>query len=99
LAFPWNVSLQICNILFEREYSNVSELQNALARKSVASSLFDVELFEVVIYKVPKTTMLLQSSDIQKRYAILVLSGDASITAHFRYRFYEIDRRKRLPIE
>jgi hypothetical protein len=80
----WNISLQICNLLFERGYSSMSEMQNSLMRKSMTSHLFDMDLFEIVISKVPKTTTLLKPDDFHKRNAILVLSGDSSTTAHFR---------------
>jgi hypothetical protein len=62
-------------------------------RKENSPHLFDVEFFKVIIFKAKKTTTLLKTNDTQKRMAILTLSGDASVTAHYRYSTLECLKR------
>jgi hypothetical protein len=81
-AIPWQKLLSITNILFVEPVANISALQNIISKRRFDSSLFDIEIVNVVIHKAIQNTKLLSNSD--GKFAIVTLSGDSSVTAHYR---------------
>lgn len=86
-AIPWNKLKQITDLLFIHSFSNISSLKEKILRKKSNFNLYDIEIFDVRIRKAEPNTKILNyfpQLNQDHQIGIVTLSGDASISAHFR---------------
>lgn len=53
-------------------------------RKSSSTDQYDIDIFDVIIHKADINTKILDARNDNDRISIVTLSGDASVTAHYR---------------
>eukprot|EP01114_Cavostelium_apophysatum_P024321 TRINITY_DN9480_c0_g1_i1.p1 TRINITY_DN9480_c0_g1~~TRINITY_DN9480_c0_g1_i1.p1 ORF type:complete len:291 (-),score=59.58 TRINITY_DN9480_c0_g1_i1:6-878(-) len=83
-AIPWAKLKEIVNVILEKEYDTVESLQEDIQRKRTKAEIFDFDIFDVKIYKADTNTKILTPTNGLSRIAVATLSGDASVTAHYR---------------
>lgn len=76
-AYPWDMLLSLCNLLFHQPFANVQQLKQHLVKRKTNDRYFDMVFLNVSLYQADPYVVAHDQS-------VLFFVGDALLTSHFR---------------
>ena len=76
---PWQLILNVSNVILEEKIETIEQVHSLVGLDEQGKP--DVNVFDIIIKKTDKSTLLLPGKD---RVAVVTLAGDSTITAHYR---------------